>query len=171
MTGNERRDKIVEQLQSSKTPISASKLASDYAVSRQVIVSDVALIRASGYDIISTNRGYMINISESVSRVIKVKHTDEQLRQELNAIVDLGGCVEDVFVHHKFYGTLKASLGIDSRRKVEKFIETIESGKSTPLKNITSDYHYHTVRADKTETLDIIERELEKLGFLVQTDK
>ena len=54
------------------------------------------------------------------------------------------------------------------RRKVKEFLADIESGKSTPLKNITSDYHYHTVTADSEETLGLIEEELRKLGFLVE---
>ena len=78
--------------------------------------------------------------------------------------------MEDVFVHHKVYGTLKASLHITSRRNVEKFVETIKSGKSSPLKNVTSGYHYHTIAADSETTLDLIEKELEEKGFLISAD-
>ena len=95
----------------------------------------------------------------------KVRHTDEQLETELCTIVDLGGQVKNVMVNHKVYGHIEAELGITSRRKVKEFLEDIESGKSTPLKNITSDYHYHTVTADSEETLGLIEDELRKLGF------
>ena len=168
MTGSDRRQEILKNIKESDRPVSGSKLAKDYDVSRQVIVQDIALLRASGYDIISTNRGYVLEGQTCAERVFKVRHTDEQLETELCTIVDLGGQVKNVMVNHKVYGHIEAELGITSRRKVKEFLEDIESGKSTPLKNITSDYHYHTVTADSEETLDLIEDELRKLGFLVE---
>ena len=168
MTGSDRRQEILKNIKESDRPVSGSKLAKDYDVSRQVIVQDIALLRASGYDIISTNRGYVLEGQTCAERVFKVRHTDEQLETELCTIVDLGGQVKNVMVNHKVYGHIEAELGITSRRKVKEFLADIESGKSTPLKNITSDYHYHTVTADSEETLDLIEDELRKLGFLVE---
>ena len=168
MTGSDRRQEILKNIKESDRPVSGSKLAKDYDVSRQVIVQDIALLRASGYDIISTNRGYVLEGQTCAERVFKVRHTDEQLETELCTIVDLGGQVKNVMVNHKVYGHIEAELGITSRRKVKEFLEDIESGKSTPLKNITSDYHYHTVTADSEETLGLIEDELRKLGFLVE---
>ena len=168
MTGSDRRQEILKNIKESDRPVSGSKLAKDYDVSRQVIVQDIALLRASGYDIISTNRGYVLEGQTCAERVFKVRHTDEQLETELCTIVDLGGQVKNVMVNHKVYGHIEAELGITSRRKVKEFLADIESGKSTPLKNITSDYHYHTVIADSEETLGMIEEELRKLGFLVE---
>ncbi len=167
MTGEERRKGIVRQIQEGEKPIPAKKLAADYHVSRQVIVQDIALIRAAGYEIISTNRGYILTEPKTVSRVFKVQHTDEQLEEELCAIVDLGGCVENVMVNHRVYGHMEANIMIRSRRNVAEFLEDIRSGKSSPLKNITSNYHYHTVSADSEHTLDLIEEDLKKRGFLV----
>lgn len=171
MTGSDRRSAIVEQIRNSSAPVSGRALAAAYDVSRQVIVQDIALIRAAGYDIISTNRGYIINEPSSVSRIFKVRHTDAQLEEELNSIVDLGGNVRDVMVNHRIYGRLTAALNITSRRKVSEFIADIKNGKSSPLKNITSDYHYHTVEADGEETLDMIEKMLREKGFLVESGK
>ncbi len=165
MTGSDRRADIIQQIKESRTPVSGTKLALRYEVSRQVIVQDIALIRASGYDIISTNRGYILNAPKSVSRDFKVQHTDEQLEEELCAIVDLGGCVENVMINHRVYGHMEAVLGVNSRRKVAEFMEDIRSGKSSPLKNITSNYHYHRVSADSVETLDMIEEDLRQKGF------
>ena len=162
------RQEILKNIKESDRPVPGSKLAKDYDVSRQVIVQDIALLRASGYDIISTNRGYVLEGQTCAERVFKVCHTDEQLETELCTIVDLGGQVKNVMVNHKVYGHIEAELGITSRRKVKEFLEDSESGKSTPLKNITSDYHYHTVTADSEETLGLIEDELRKLGFLVE---
>ena len=98
MTGAERRESIVKQMQENKTPISGQKMAESFGVSRQVIVQDIALIRASGYDIISTNRGYILNAPQKVSRVYHVFHDDRMLEEELYSIVDLGGCEMLVFI-------------------------------------------------------------------------
>ena len=83
-----------------------------------MIVQDIALIRAAGYEIISTNRGYILNQPKTVCRIFKVQHTDEQLEEELNTIVDLGGCVDNVMIHHRVYGKMEAELVLNSRRKV-----------------------------------------------------
>lgn len=167
MTGAERRTKVAELIRNSKTPLSGTALAKQCEVSRQVIVQDIALIRASGYDIISTNRGYIIQESHVRERVFKVSHTDEQLEEELYSIVDLGGTIVNVMVNHRVYGHMEAELRINSRRRVKEFMEDIRSGKSSPLKNITSNYHYHKVEADSEETLDLIEEVLRQKHFLV----
>lgn len=168
MTGTERRDKIIEKIRTSRTPVSGSSLAESCEVSRQVIVQDIALIRAAGYDIISTHRGYLLNAPHTVNRTFKVRHTDERMEEELCSIVDLGGCVVNVIVNHRLYGRMKAELGIRSRRNVMEFLQDIQKGKSSPLKNITSDYHYHVVEADCEKTLDMIEDMLREKEFLIE---
>ena len=167
MTGQERRDAMIEMIRNSEKPVSGTALAKEFAVSRQVIVQDIALIRAAGYEVLSTHRGYLLGHKDSVTRIFKVSHTDEEIADELNLIVDLGGKVQDVQVNHKVYGRMKADLGIHSRKQVQDFVEEIRSGKSSPLKNITSNYHYHTVEADSEEVLDLIGEELNKRGYLV----
>ena len=168
MTGTQRREEIVNTIRSSMVPVSGKELAARFDVSRQVIVQDIALIRAAGYDIISTNRGYILNAPSQAERVFKVNHTDEQLEDELCSIVDLGGKIINVMVNHRVYGRMEAPLGITSRRKVKEFLEDIQSGKSSPLKNITSNSHYHRVEADSEETLDLIEDMLRQKGYLVE---
>ncbi len=167
MTGQERRDAMIEMIRNSEKPVSGTALAKQFAVSRQVIVQDIALIRAAGYEVLSTHRGYLLGQKNSVTRIFKVSHTDEEIADELNLIVDLGGKVLDVQINHKVYGRMKADLGIHSRKQVQDFMEEIRSGKSSPLKNITSNYHYHTVEADSEEVLDLIGKELNKRGYLV----
>lgn len=168
MTGSERRDEIVRMIRKSHAPVPGKRLAEAYGVSRQVIVQDIALIRASGYHIISTNRGYILNTFARAERILKLQHTDEELEEELFAIVDLGGCIENVMVNHKVYGHIEAGLHISSRRAAAEFINDIQSGKSSPLKNVTSGYHYHTISADSEKTLDIIEQALREKGFLIE---
>lgn len=167
MTGTERRNQIVERIKKNDVAVSGTMLAKEFEVSRQVIVQDIALIRAAGYDIISTHRGYLLNEPISANRVFKVQHTDEQTEEELYSIVDLGGTVANVMVNHKVYGQMEAELNINSRKKAKDFIDDIKRGKSSPLKNITSNYHYHKVVADSEETLDMIEETLQEKGFLV----
>lgn len=169
MNGEERRNSIVKSL--GTQPLSAARLAERFGVSRQVIVQDVALLRAEGKSILSTNRGYVLAGGARVSRVFKVRHSDEQVIDELYLIADAGGCVEDVYVWHKVYGKVRAPMGIDSRRKAEEFVEKIRSGVSSPLKNITGDYHYHTVTADSEAVLDAIERGLCARGYFVSREE
>lgn len=168
MNGQDRRDNILNAMANSTTPISGSALAKTYAVSRQIIVQDIALLRAAGHNIIATNRGYTISESIVASRVFKVSHTDEQVEDELTSIVDLGGVVADAFVNHKVYGRIRVDMNIKCRKDIQKFIDGIKSGKSRPLKNLTSNYHYHTVTAENEKTLDEIERILDKKGMIVK---
>ena len=171
MTGTERRKKLLNLMRESKTPLSGGALGSATGVSRQVIVQDIALIRAAGYDVIATNRGYICSSPVRETRVFEVNHTDEQMQDELNTIVDFGGVVLDVIVRHEVYGELRAELNISSRNKVALFMEEIRQGKSRPLKNITSGEHFHTVSADSAQTLDLIEEELRKKDYLGRTVK
>ena len=165
MSGNERREQILKILKNSEKPIPGTELAKMLDVSRQVVVQDMALIRANGIEVTSTNRGYVVHETQEVSRVFKVVHGDEQVEEELNMFVDLGGKVLDVFVFHKVYGVIKVPMNIKSRRDVKKYMEEISSGKSTSLKNLTSNYHYHTIVAEDEQTLDIIQEEVVQKGF------
>ena len=105
MSGKERREQILNILKDSGKPVPGVELARLLQVSRQVIVQDMALLRANGIEILSTNRGYVAVRESSFSRVFKVIHTEEQVEEELNLYVDFGGTVEDVFVYHKVYGS------------------------------------------------------------------
>lgn len=166
MNGEERRAKIIELLKYSDTPLSGTALAGQLGVSRQVIVQDMALLRANSHSIVSTNQGYLLSAAKTVSRVFKMIHTDEETEEELSLIVDCGGRVDDVFVYHKIYNVVKAPMNIRSRLDIKRFMADLASGKSSLLKNITSDYHYHTISADSGEILDYIHEELKKRGFL-----
>ena len=168
MTGEERRKKIAECI--GGEPLSATALAEKFGVSRQVIVQDVALLRAEGAKIISTNRGYIAERGQRAVRVFKVRHTDAEVREELFLIVDAGGCVEDVYVWHKVYGKISARMGIRSRMEADAFVKKIESGVSTPLKNITGNYHYHTVSAASVAVLDEVKKQLRARGFFVSEE-
>ena len=167
MSGEKRRQEILKYISGNKKPVSGTKLAEVFDVSRQVIVQDVALLRAEGKEIVSTNRGYVCSSEAPVcTRVFHVFHEDDRIQEEMNLMVDLGGKIEDVFVQHEVYGELRADLLVDSRKKVQDFINDIKSGRSPPLNKITSGYHFHTVSAESEEILDMIEEELKKKEFL-----
>lgn len=168
MDAKTRRKEILNIIKYNMEPVSGSALAKKLNVSRQVIVQDIALLRAENNDIISTHRGYIINGGNTFKRVFKVYHSDDEIIDELNTIVDLGARVLDVFVNHKVYGKLTAKLDVSSRRDVMNFIDGINKGKSAPLKNTTSNYHYHTVESDSEEVLDLVENSLKEKNYLIE---
>ena len=168
MTGTERRTRIIQILSDSGSPLSGTNLAKQLGVSRQVIVQDIALLRANGFDIFSTNLGYLLQKNKLAERVFKVYHSDDQEQDALELVIDLGGIVKDVFVYHKVYGVVRADMNIRSRKDIQTYLEKLSSGKSSSLLNITSGYHYHTIQADSEETLDQIFDALNQKGYLAQ---
>ena len=168
MNGAQRRKKILELMRESKAPLSGSALGKATGVSRQVVVQDIALLRTEGHPILATARGYLMDRPSQVTRLFKVCHTNEQTQEELTTVVDLGGCVVDVMVNHRAYGKISATLNIKSRRDVQVFMEQIRTGKSVPLLNVTSGYHFHHISAEREEILDEIEDALREKGFLTE---
>ena len=167
MKVDERRKAIANLLLSAKAPVSGSELAREFDVSRQIIVQDIAVLKAMEYEILSTNQGYVIRKSPLSERVFKVHHTTGQTEDELSCIVDLGGTVVDVFVWHKVYGKIEAALNIFSPMHIRQFLEGVRTGQSTELMHITGGYHYHTVRADSEAALDRIEAALTQRHYIV----
>ena len=156
MKAPERRKAIINALITEQKPISGGRFSKELGVSRQIIVQDVSILKAEGYDIISTHYGYLLHSTPLCERVFKLHHSTENTEEELCTIVDLGGTIVDVFVWHKVYGKVSAPLNIFSRLQVKQFLEGVRTGKSTELMNITGGYHYHTVRADSEAILDSI---------------
>ena len=168
MTGIDRRKMLLSMIRETDVPVSGTSLGKKTGVSRQVVVQDIALLRTEGYPIISTARGYIIDEPKEVCRLFKVYHTNEQVEDELTTIVDLGGSVVNVMVNHRVYGKLDAPLNIKNRRDVAKFVNDLETGKSTPLLNVTSGYHFHKISADTEEILDEIEVALREKNYLAE---
>lgn len=168
MRGEERRKQILRILETSEIPVPGVQLAQQLKVSRQVIVQDIALLRAQERDIQSTNKGYVLDRTEEGYRVFKVIHTEEETEQELQTIVDMGGWIKDVFVYHKTYGVIRGELNIHSRYDISQYIDKLKTGKSSQLMNVTSGYHYHTVYAKDAQVLDRIQEALGEKGFLAK---
>lgn len=169
MDSQERRNAICETIERSEKPISASALAKQFHVSRQIVVGDVALLRAAGKEIIATPRGYVMDLSdmpEGVEHIIAVMHDESQLPDEIYTIVDLGGALIDVIVEHPLYGQLCGKLHIFSRYDADQFFEHLKTFEAKPLSNLTNGLHLHTIRAHDEVVFARICDALESKGFL-----
>ena len=167
-----RRYQILKLLENQHKPVSGTVLSRLFGVSRQVIVQDIALLRAENKEILSTNKGYVlfkpVENSGTCKRIFRVTHSLENMENELNCIVDNGGYVRDVLVDHDLYGQISGPLNLGNRADVAEFIEKVKVSKSKPLKVLTDEIHYHTVEAKSVEILDRIEKKLDELGMLVK---
>jgi len=170
MNSAERRDKILEILKTEREPVKGNRLADVFGVTRQVIVQDIAILRAEGIKILSTPQGYILslNYKGKYTKVIASKHYFDRTEEELNTIVDNGGKVLDVIVEHPLYGEIKGLLMISSRYDVERFMENVKNAKATLLSSLTEGVHLHTVEANSKEVLDRIEKKLKEKGFFVE---
>ena len=166
MNTGERRGEILKILKQTEVPIAARELAGRFGVSRQVIVQDLAVIRASMPGILSTTKGYVLQQDSSCSREFKVRHSQDKAAEELNLIVDCGGSVKNISISHRVYGRVSAEMDIRSRQDVREFIQALQNSRSTVLSSATSGYHYHLIEASSEERLDLIRNQLEKAGFL-----
>lgn len=159
MVTKERRSAVYETLLNSEIPIKGSELAEKFKVSRQVIVQDIAVLRAEGREIIATPAGYLIMKKEEsgMEKTIVSKHnTLEALRKELEIIVDHGAKVIDVIVEHPIYGEIKGRLMLTNRVEVGAFIKKIEEEGVTPLSKLTDGLHLHTIWVPDESTFEKI---------------
>ncbi|MDR3279747.1 MAG: transcription repressor NadR [Synergistaceae bacterium] len=168
MGGEERRKMILELLDKEQRPLSGARLSKLLGVSRQIVVQDIALLKLKRPALLSTARGYVMNDSvRDCETVFWVKHTDEQIEDELNTIIDLGGRVENVIVEHNVYGRIIAELHVSSRRDVRVFLDKLKREGATPLKELTGGTHGHLVLAKEEDVLNEIAQELSEKGYLI----
>lgn len=170
MEGNKRRENLIKILNNQTEPVSGSELSRMLSVSRQIIVQDIALLRASDYNILSTTKGYLLYHSDypRVKRTLKVKHTTEQIEDELCTIVDNGGKILDVLVIHEIYGEIATELIIRNRQDVYDFVKKVREKKIVPLKELTDGIHLHTIEAESEAALDQIEHALKEKNYLFE---
>ena len=170
MTGEERRAGILRKLQESDTPLSGTSLAKHFHVSRQIIVQDIALMRAENNGILSTNKGYLLRSNKTENtqpkRVFYVKHPTEAVLDEFMTVLDLGGKILDVAVEHELYGQINVDLLIETKADALDFHNKMMGCANQPLKVLTGGCHYHTVSAPSEKLLDLIEAELLHKGYL-----
>lgn len=170
MTGEERRAGILRKLQESDTPLSGTSLAKHFHVSRQIIVQDIALMRAENNGILSTNKGYLLRSNKTENtqpkRVFYVKHPTEAVLDEFMTVLDLGGKILDVAVEHELYGQINVDLLIETKADALDFHNKMMGCANQPLKVLTGGCHYHTVSAPSEKLLDLMEAELLHKGYL-----
>ena len=169
LSAGERRRAVHEILRAADGPVSAAALARRFSVSRQIIVGDVALLRAGGADISATPRGYLAGRGEAgVTGSVACVHTPEQMGAELTAIVDAGGEVVDVIVEHPVYGQLTGVLRLRSRYDVAEFLRRVAEHEAKPLSGLTGGIHRHTIRWPDGDTYQRVIKALENQGFLLK---
>ncbi len=170
MTGEQRRTEIRRMLLDAQQPMTGTALAKGLHVSRQVIVQDIALMRAENMAILSTNKGYLLRPdaarSSQPKRVFFVRHSTEQVLDEFMTVIDLGGRILDVAVEHELYGPIRADLLIENAQDALDFVERLAACRDNPLKVLTDDCHFHTVAAPSEKLLDLIEQEFRAKGYL-----
>ena len=169
MNTSERRERILEYLRVEKGPLSASVLAQRLSVSRQIIVGDVALLRAAGEGITATPRGYVLERPRAgLVRTVACLHSSEEMERELTLMVDQGCTVENVIVEHPVYGQLTGPLELASRYDIAQFMRKVEENAARPLSALTDGIHLHTLRCPDRETFERTVSVLEREGFLVR---
>ena len=161
----ERRNAILKLLQNAEEPVAARKLAERYGVSRQVIVQDMAVIRAYTPGIISTTKGYVMEQESRCVREFKVRHKQSDAAKELNLIVDCGGRVCNISISHRVYGRVSAEMDIRSRQDVTEFIAALNDSQSTVLSTATSGT-LSSGGGGQRRRLDLIGEQLKAAGFL-----
>ena len=169
MRAEERRQAILEILQKTREPVSATALSSRLCVSRQIIVGDIALLRAAGAAISATPRGYVISLeTRGLVRQVAVQHSAGQTEAELNAIVDNGCTVLDVIVDHPVYGQLTGPLQLASRYDVGQFLDRCARSDAHLLSDLTEGIHLHTLSCPDEAAFQRVRQELRRLGVLLE---
>ncbi|OWZ84372.1 transcription repressor NadR [Natranaerobius trueperi] len=169
MKAETRRKQILEKL-SSENPVTGTSLGKKFDVSRQVIVQDIALLRAQGHDIIATPQGYINKSKNQNGYILTVasKHDRKDIKEELETIVDLGGNVLEVVVEHPIYGEITGHLMIRSRRDVQNFIDKLENFNASPLATLTDGVHIHKIETPNESVAIEIKQALKNKNFLVK---
>lgn len=164
-----RRQEIFQLLKESDEPLTGSALALHFHVTRQIIVKDIALLKAQGNTIVSTAKGYLMEkkIEGFQKRVVTVCHDEKSIEDELQIIVDLGGHVLDTAVAHSVYGQLGEALNIRSRKDITLFLKKIQETGCSPLLQLTKGVHSHTIEAEDEKSLDEICDALNQAGYLI----
>lgn len=168
MNSVDRRDNILKLLLENDGPLKGNIIAEKYNVTRQVIVKDIAILRAKGQNIMATPDGYMINRNYGkVKAIIAVNHSEDDMINEMSIIIKYGGTVEDVIVEHPLYGEIRGMLMIKNYNELNKFKNKYESQRARLLSVLTNGVHLHTISADNDEDINSIIDELKENNFIV----
>jgi hypothetical protein len=169
-----RREALLLMLQDASAPVKGSWLADEFKVSRQVIVQDIAILRAKDVHILANSNGYYIPKPSNTERNIKtvfVKHSGyDELEKELQIIVDMGAKILDVIVMHPIYGEIRCPLEINSRYELDLFIKKSDKSNAAPLASLTNGEHIHTLEVPNDMIFEKILQALDEVGILMKVD-
>ncbi|WEG73272.1 transcription repressor NadR [Vagococcus intermedius] len=171
LKGNERREKIISCLTRIDQPVSASVFAKEFGVSRQVVVGDIALLRAAAHPIQATSRGYVLIQNDlEIGKEYKIvcKHLPEETSEELFLLVDLGVEIKDVSVEHQLYGEIVGNLSLKSKQDVSDFLTKAENDQVTLLSDLTGGVHLHTIRCRDGAHFLEVKRAMRQATFLYE---
>lgn len=169
MTNFERRKEILKRLEESGEYITAAKFSEIFGVTRQIIVSDIAILRANGYSISATKNGYFLekDFPDGIIESIVCRHSSQRVTEEFYTIVDNGGEVINVIVEHPIYGQISADLNICSRYDADEFVRMVEESGASQLCDLTDGIHIHTIFVPDKSSYDRIVEKLSEIGILV----
>jgi transcriptional regulator of NAD metabolism len=169
-TAAERRRRIIAWMRTHGAPVRGGELAKRLRVSRQCLVQDVAILRASGEEILATPQGYRLpkGSIRSHRALLACKHVPQRTEEELQILVDNGVKVLDVIVEHPLYGELRGALMIESRADVQDFLERVRSSHASLLSSLTRGVHLHTVEASRPAMIARAKTPLRRHGFLLK---
>jgi uncharacterized protein len=167
--GNRRRQ-IVEWLHARGGPIPGSEIAKHFRVSRQCLVQDIAILRASGEEILATPTGYRLPTESSRGHreILACKHPAERTEEELQILLDHGVRILDVIVEHPIYGELRGSLMLESRADLQEFLAHVRASHAALLSSLTDGVHLHTVEASRPDMISRAKTQLRARGFLLK---
>ena len=165
-----RREEILRILSESDGCISANQFAERFGVTRQIIVSDIALLRANGHRIAATRRGYQLESASPKGRLetIVCRHSSDQVLDEFYAVVDNGGSITSVMVEHPIYGEISAQINVASRYDAQEFVRLQKSVNATQLSDLTGGLHIHMISVPDPEAYQRIIEELRRLDILAE---
>ena len=168
MAGDNRRSQILKSLSNSTEAIPARKFAKKFDISRQVIVGDIALLRAEGHPIVATNKGYIIKgkTNGKIKKYLAMQHRIEETQQELETFVKHGIIVESVTVEHPVYGEITGYLNIETNEDVHDFL----SQEPELLSTLTQGIHIHTILCPDLTSYQAVKKDLAGQGLLYQND-
>lgn len=174
MDANERREEILSILKKAEGPVKGTDLSERLEVSRQVIVQDVAILRARGENILATPQGYLIPQHYGKNKLTKtiacIHKNNDEIEDELRIIVDLGGKILDVIVEHPLYGEIKSQLQISSRHDLREFMDNLNNTKAEPLSSLTGGIHIHTIEVEDENMIRRIKESLLEKRYLIKED-
>lgn len=171
LLGEERRAFLLDLLKTEGKPITGTEFAKKANVSRQVIVNDIALLKARNEPIVATSQGYLYFCQQenvqNFERQIAAYHSAEQTEDELNTLVDAGITVKNVTIEHPVYGEITANIMVKNRFDVQQFMKKLEDTNASPLMALTAGAHLHTIAAPTEAQLDLAVNLLKEKGYLL----